>query len=317
MNENVIETKGLTVYYGPHRGIVDVDLEVRKGEIFGFLGPNGAGKTTTIRVLMDIIRPNLGKASIFGLDCQKDGVKLRERVGYLPGELSLPRNSTGRRYLKMVDSLRDKKADPAFLREICARLDLDTSRKIREYSSGNKQKLGLVSALMNKADLMVLDEPTIGLDPLMQQSVLELVLEAKEEGRTTFFCSHILSEVQTVCDRVGIIREGKLVQVERIDALTAQPFQRLKLRFDKMPAEDAFAIDGVKVLGRDGNAVTLEVRDNLPEVMRMAAYNEITDIETQPVTLEEVFMAYYGRNNRMNNRSKEQASAVQNGGNDV
>ena len=317
MNENVIETKGLTVYYGPHRGIVDVDLEVRKGEIFGFLGPNGAGKTTTIRVLMDIIRPNLGKASIFGLDCQKDGVKLRERVGYLPGELSLPRNSTGRRYLKMVDSLRDKKADPAFLREICARLDLDTSRKIREYSSGNKQKLGLVSALMNKADLMVLDEPTIGLDPLMQQSVLELVLEAKEEGRTTFFCSHILSEVQTVCDRVGIIREGKLVKVERIDALTAQPFLRLKLRFDKMPVEDAFAIDGVKVLGRDGNAVTLEVRDNLPEVMRMAAYNEITDIETQPVTLEEVFMAYYGRNNRMNNRSKEQASAVQNGGNDV
>jgi ABC-2 type transport system ATP-binding protein len=304
MSENVIETKGLTVYYGSHRGIVDVDLEVRKGEIFGVLGPNGAGKTTTLRVLMDIIRPSLGKASIFGLDCQKEGVKLRERVGYLPGELSLPRDATGRRYLKMVDSLRETKADPAFLRELCARLDLDTSRKIREYSSGNKQKLGLVAALMNKADLMVLDEPTIGLDPLMQQSVLELVLEAKEEGRTVFFCSHILSEVQTVCDRVGIIREGKLIKVERIDALTAQPFQRIKLRFDEMPEENAFSFEGVKILGRDGNAVLLEVRDNLPSVMRAAADYEVADIETQPVTLEEVFMAYYGRNNRNNRQTK-------------
>jgi ABC-2 type transport system ATP-binding protein len=304
MSENVIETKGLTVYYGSHRGIVDVDLEVRKGEIFGVLGPNGAGKTTTLRVLMDIIRPSLGKASIFGLDCQKEGVKLRERVGYLPGELSLPRDATGRRYLKMVDSLRETKADPAFLRELCARLDLDTSRKIREYSSGNKQKLGLVAALMNKADLMVLDEPTIGLDPLMQQSVLELVLEAKEEGRTVFFCSHILSEVQTVCDRVGIIREGKLIKVERIDALTAQPFQRIKLRFDEMPEENAFSFEGVKILGRDGNAVLLEVRDNLPSVMRTAADYEVADIETQPVTLEEVFMAYYGRNNRNNRQTK-------------
>lgn len=304
MSENVIETNGLTFYYGSHRGVIDLDLEVRKGEIFGFLGPNGAGKTTTIRVLMDIIRPSLGTASIFGLDCQKDGVKLRERVGYLPGELSLPRNATGRRYLKMVDSLRETNADPAFLRELCARLDLDTSRKIREYSSGNKQKLGLVAALMNKADLMVLDEPTIGLDPLMQQSVLELVLEAKDEGRTVFFCSHILSEVQAVCDRVGIIREGKLIKVERIDALTAQPFQRIKLRFDDMPEIEAFAFEGVKILGRDDNTISLEVRENLPSVMRTAADYEVADIETQPVTLEEVFMAYYGRNNRNNRQTK-------------
>jgi len=217
----------------------------------------------------------------------------------------------------MVDSLRDKKADPTLLREICARLDLDTSRKIREYSSGNKQKLGLVSALMNKADLMVLDEPTIGLDPLMQQSVLELVLEAKEEGRTIFFCSHILSEVQTVCDRVGIIREGKLIKVERIDALTAQPFQRLKLRFEEMPVEDAFSFEGVKVLGREDNAISLEIRQNLPEVMRVAANHGITDIESQPVTLEEVFLAYYGRNNRVKNGAKEQAPSTQNGDSNV
>jgi ABC-2 type transport system ATP-binding protein len=314
MSENVIETKDLTVYYGSHRGIIDVNLEVRKGEIFGFLGPNGAGKTTALRVLMDIIRPSAGQASIFGLDCQKEGVKLRERVGYLPGELSLPRNATGRRYLKMVDSLRTKKVDPAYLRELCARLDLDTSRKIREYSSGNKQKLGLVSALMNKAELMVLDEPSIGLDPLVQQTVLELVSEAQEEGRTIFFSSHILSEVQTVCDRVGIIREGRLVKVERIDALTAQPFQRLRLQFDTVPAEDAFAYDGVKEISRDGNMLTLEVWQHLPEVMRTAADLEVTDIETQPITLEEVFMAYYGRNNNKNALTRETVESEQIGG---
>lgn len=316
MSENVIEIKDLTVYYGSHRGIVDVDLEIRKGEIFGFLGPNGAGKTTTLRVLMDIIRPSTGQASIFGLDCQKEGVRLRERVGYLPGELSLPRNATGRRYLKIVDSLRTKKADPAYLREICARLDLDTSRKIREYSSGNKQKLGLVSALMNKADLMLLDEPTIGLDPLVQQTVLEMVMEAQEEGRTVFFSSHILSEVQTVCDRVGIIRDGKLVKVERIDALTAQPFHRLRLRFDQVPAEDAFAFEGVKEISRDGNTLILEVWQHLPEVMRSAANLSIADIETQPVTLEEVFMAYYGRNNKKNSLKLEPAQSGQDGGSD-
>lgn len=316
MSDNVIETRGLTVYYGSNRGIIEVDLDVTKGEVFGFLGPNGAGKTTTLRVLLDIIRPSRGKASIFGLDCQKDGVKVRERVGYLPGELSLPKNTSGRRYLKIVDSLRKHKADPVFLRELCARLDLDTSRKIREYSSGNKQKLGLVSAMMNKPDLLVLDEPTIGLDPLVQQSVLELVQEAQEEGRTIFFCSHILSEVQSVCDRVGIIREGRLIKVERVDALTAQPFHRMRLRFDHLPGEDTFAIEGVKELSRDGNMITLEVWQNLPAVMRAAAENEIVDIETQPVTLEEVFLAYYGRNNRHLNNTPESAQLEGNGGND-
>jgi ABC-2 type transport system ATP-binding protein len=217
----------------------------------------------------------------------------------------------------MVDSLRDKKADPSFLRELCARLDLDTSRKIREYSSGNKQKLGLVAALMNKADLMVLDEPTVGLDPLMQQSVLELVLEAKEEGRTIFFCSHILSEVQAVCDRVGIIREGKLIKVERIDALTAQPFQRLKLRFDESPAEGSFDFEGVEVIGTEVGAVTLEVRESLPLVLRTAADLNVTDIESQPVTLEEVFLAYYGRNGRRNNQVDQAEPSVQSGGDDV
>ncbi len=298
MENTVIETKGLTVYYGQHRGIVELDLNVKAGEIFGFLGPNGAGKTTTLRVLMDIIRPTQGQAMIFGMDCQTEGVTLRERVGYLPGELSLPRNMTGKRYLDMVDNLRSYHSDPAYRKELCNRLDLDTERRIRDYSSGNKQKLGLVSALMAKADLMVLDEPTIGLDPLIQQTVLELVQEAKAEGRTVFFCSHILSEVQAVCDRVGIIREGRMIKVESVSKLTAQPFHRLRLRFASIPEPETFQLEGVTELNRDGDTLFLEVAQNLATVMSTAASYEIIDIETQPVTLEEVFLAYYGRSNR-------------------
>ena len=298
MNEFAIETEALTVYYGKHRGIVDVDLQVRPGEVFGFLGPNGAGKTTTLRVLIDLIRPNRGRASVFGLDCQKEGVALRERIGYLPGELRLPSNMKGRQYLKMVDGLRSRPADPAYLDDLCQRLDLDTGRKIHDYSSGNKQKLGLVLAMMAKPDLLMLDEPTNGLDPLIQQVVLDLVGEARAEGRTVFFSSHILSEVQSVCDRVGIIREGKLIKVESVESLTAQPFHRLRLRFEHMPDEQAFVFEGVRELSRAEDSVYLEVTQNLPQVMRAAAAQDIVDIETQPVTLEEVFLTYYGRNNK-------------------
>jgi ABC-2 type transport system ATP-binding protein len=248
--------------------------------------------------LIDVIRPSRGRASVFGLDCQKDGVALRERIGYLPGELSLPRNMKGGQYLKIVDGLRGRPADPTYLNELCERLDLDTSRKIRDYSAGNKQKLGLVVAMMNKPDLLMLDEPTNGLDPLIQQVVLELVNEAREEGRSVFFSSHILSEVQSVCDQVGIIRDGKLIKVERVDSLMAQPFHRLRLRFGNMPEEFDFALEGVREISRADDSVYLEVTENLPQVMRTAAAMDIVEIETQPVTLEEVFLAYYGRNNR-------------------
>ena len=255
MSTYAIETEELTVFYGKHRGVVDVDMQVQPGEIFGFLGPNGAGKTTTLRVLIDVIRPSRGRAKVFGLDCQKEGVALRDRIGYLPGELSLPRNMKGKQYLKTVDSLRNRSADPAYLNELCQRLDLDTNRKIRDYSSGNKQKLGLVAALMGKPDLLMLDEPAIGLDPLIQQVVLELVEEARDEGRTVFFSSNILSEVQSVCDRVGIIRDGKLVKVESVDTLMAQPFHRLRIRFDTMPDANAFFFDGVRELSRAEDSV--------------------------------------------------------------
>jgi ABC-2 type transport system ATP-binding protein len=296
MSENVIATRGLTVYYGRHRGIADLELAVREGEVYGFLGPNGAGKTTTQRVLMDIIRPTAGQATIFGLDCQEEGVQIRERVGYLPGELQLPGGMRGRSFLETMASIRGDR-DSAYRDELCERLDLDTGRRIREYSRGNKQKLGLVAALMHKPALLILDEPTSGLDPLMQQTVLEMVRETRQEGRTVFFSSHILSEVQAVCDRVGIIREGKLVAVERVDDLIRQQFRRLRFTFAETPAGDAFAFPGVAELNRIDHNVTLEIRENLQPVMERAVQYGILDIEAQPVTLEEIFLAYYGREN--------------------
>ncbi len=297
MSDSVIQTDGLTVFYGKHRGIINLDLDVKKGEVFGFLGPNGAGKTTAIRVLLDIIRPTKGSASIFGMDCQKDSLAIRQRLSYVPGELFLPDTMRGRQYLDMVNSLRSKPADKKYIDELCERLDLDRSRRIKNYSKGNKQKLGLVGSLMNKPDLLILDEPTSGLDPLVQQTVLSLVKEAKEEGRTVFFSSHILSEAQAVADRVGIIREGRIAAVERVDTLTEQSFRRIKFRFEQMPAKDVFDIDGVKELTRMDDAILLEVRDNMPAVMTAASEYQILDIETPPVSLEEIFLTYYGEAN--------------------
>ncbi len=297
MNEIVIETKGLTVYYGRHRGIEDLDMEVRRGEVYGFLGPNGAGKTTTQRVLLDIIRPTRGMAALFGLDCQRDGVQVRERVSYLPGELSLYPTMSGQNFLRMIGRLRGNRVEKKYRTELCERLDLDPSRRMREYSRGNKQKVGLVAAFMNKPDLLILDEPTSGLDPLVQQTVLELVREARDDGRTVFFSSHILSEVQEVCDRVGIIREGRLVKTERVETLTKQQFKRLRLSFAQIPPVGAFDFDGVTETARNEQEIMLEVRQNLNEVLQTAVTYNVTDMDMPPVTLEEIFLAYYGGGN--------------------
>jgi ABC-2 type transport system ATP-binding protein len=297
MTDYVIETNALSVYYGRHRGILDVDLRVEKGEVFGFLGPNGAGKTTTQRVLMDIIRPTAGEARIFGKDCQKEGVAVRERVGYLPGELSLYDNMTARRFFKMYHSLQKTNTDPNYWRTLTDRLDLDTSRKMRQYSRGNKQKVGVVAAFMNKPDLLILDEPTTGLDPLVQQTVMELVREASAAGATVFFSSHILPEVQAVCDRVGIIRDGQLVTTERVEDLTRQHFKRIRFSFATMPQADAFTQLEVRETARDEQSITLEIYERLDRVMETAVPFGIIDIETIPVSLEEIFLAFYGKGN--------------------
>lgn len=295
MPHNVIETHGLTVFYGRHRGIMDVGLAIREGEVFGFLGPNGAGKTTTMRVLLDIIRPTRGEATIFGMNCQREGVEARKHVGYIPGELSFYGSLTGRGFLAMICRLRGDGTDPSYRREICDRLQFNPSRRIREYSSGNRRKLGVVMAFMHRPDLLILDEPTLGLDPLVAQTVLQMVQEARQEGRTVFFSSHILSEVQSVCDRVGIIREGRLVEVAEVEALTTQPFHRLRLVLREEAPEHAFSYPGVTEKGRIDQAIQLEVRENLEAVLEEALSYGVVDIETHPVTLEEVFLAYYGQ----------------------
>ena len=301
MTENVIETKGLTVYYGRHRGILDVDLAVQKGEVFGFLGPNGAGKTTTQRVLLDVIRPTRGEARMFGLDCQKQGVEARQRVSYLPGELSLYANLKASQFFDMVNSMRGNNGNKQYRDELCDRLDLDVSRRIKQYSRGNKQKVGIVVAFMNKPELLILDEPTGGLDPLVQQTVMDLVREAKEAGSTIFFSSHILPEVQAVCDRVGIIREGELVATERVQDLTTQQFKRIRLSLANTPPADAFTHNGVKEIARVDNEVTLEIVEHLDQVMETAVSFGIQDIETIPVSLEEIFLTYYGKGKGGNN----------------
>lgn len=306
MSDDVIRTEQLSVYYGQRRGVEGVDLHVEQGEVFGFLGPNGAGKTTILRVLLDIIRPNRGRATIFGLDCQKDGVQIRQRIGYVPGELALPPHQKGRDYLNMLDAVRQRSSDPDYRRKLCSRLDLDLSRPIRQYSRGNKQKLALVAAFMHKPDLLILDEPTGGLDPLIQQAVLDTVREARSESRTTFFSSHILPEVQAVADRVGIIRNGRLIAIERISELLHRRIVRLHVHLQKpLPISSFEALEGIKLLHHTEQEMRIEISKNLPQLMQILAEKEIRDIQTENISLDELFLAYYGRiNNNADNEDE-------------
>ena len=226
----VIHTEQLTKSYGPHRGITELDLEVQEGEIFGFLGPNGAGKTTTMRVLLDLIRPTAGRAEVFGIETTADPVAIHRRVGYLPGEFDLYDRLTGAQTIAYFGNLRGG-VDKAYVAELVERLELDPSRRFKEYSKGNKQKIGLIVALQHRPDLLILDEPTAGLDPLMQQTFFGLVEEARRDGRTVFLSSHIIDEVDRTCDRVAIIREGRLVQVDRIEAIRELAFHHVELTF--------------------------------------------------------------------------------------
>ena len=296
--EIIIQTNNLSVYYGAHRGVKDLNLSVQKGEVFGFLGPNGAGKTTTLRAILDIIHPTRGSATLFGLDSQKDGVAIREHLSYLPGELSLYPSMKASYFLDLLGSLQKNKLDKLYLKRLLELLNLDASRKMKEYSHGNKQKIGVVAAFMGKKDLIILDEPTIGLDPLVQHTVLELVQEAKKEGHTVFISSHNLKEVQTVCDRVGIIQNGELIKTEKVETLINQQLKRLGIHFRKEPPFDAFAIEGVKEISRDGNLVLFEVSQDLDKLMEKAAPYGIKDIETKTVSLEEIFLAFYSPQNK-------------------
>src|ERR1700675_2475306 len=256
---DVIKTERLTKSYGEHRGVIELDLEVAQGEIFGFLGPNGAGKTTTMRVLLDLIRPTSGRAEVFGIETTTDPVAIHRRVGYLPGEFDLYDRLTGGQTIAYFGTLRGG-IDGAYVAALIERLELDPSRRFKEYSRGNKQKVGLIVALQHKPDLLILDEPTAGLDPLVQQTFYALVREAQAAGRTIFLSSHRIEEVDRTCDRVAIIREGRLVQVDSIEAIRRLAFHHVELTFGSPVAAALFeAIPGVQDVQVTDDKVSMRV----------------------------------------------------------
>ena len=290
----IIRTERLTKSYGSHRGIVDVDLEIEAGEVFGFLGPNGAGKTTTIRVLLDLIRPTSGRAFVFDIETTADPVSIHRRIGYVPGEFALYDRLTGGQTIQYFGNLRGG-VDAAYQAALIERFDLDPSRKFKEYSKGNKQKVGLVIALQHRPELLMLDEPTSGLDPLVQQSFYSLVREAQAEGRTVFLSSHILSEVERTCDRVAIIRDGILVKVDSVEGLRDLAHHEVELRFaDGVPAEAFAGLPGVSDVKVEDHVLRMRVSGPITPVVQAAAQYELLDFVSREPTLEETFLAQYG-----------------------
>jgi ABC-2 type transport system ATP-binding protein len=295
MEPLALVTRALSKSYGDVQALRGVDLEVRRGEIFGFLGPNGSGKTTTIRCLLDLIRPSGGSVRVLGLDPQAEPVAVRARVGYLPGELRLDDNLTADGVLRYFNRLRGGRADPGFIRRLADRLGLDLHTPIKNFSKGNKQKVGVVQALMHRPELLLLDEPTSGLDPLVQQEVLRLIGEARAAGATVFFSSHVLSEVQEVAERVAILRRGVVVEVAETAALINRALRRVRVRF-RQPLDTLVLshLPGVKLLGRDDRGgVLLQVTGEMDGLIKALAAYPVSDFETERPSLEEVFLAYY------------------------
>lgn len=291
----VIQIEQLTKSYGSHRGIIDIDLEVEESEAFGFLGPNGAGKTTTIRTLLDHIRPTSGRARIFGIETTVDPVAIHRRIGYLPGEFTLYDKLTGGQTLDYFANLRGG-IDRLYQADLIARLDVDPSRKFREYSKGNKQKIGLIIALQHRPDLLLLDEPTSGLDPLIQQVFYAVIREAKEEGRTVFLSSHILSEVEKTCDRVAIIRDGRLARVDRTETLRDLAHHQVELVFtNDVPVEEFSSLPGVSDVVAEDHVLRMRVSGSITPIVRAAARYDLADFVSREPSLEEIFLAEYGR----------------------
>lgn len=292
----MIELKGLTKYYSDTTGIEDVDLKVNKGEIFGFLGPNGAGKTTTIRLLLDLLRPTEGRAFINGYDCNRESNKVKEEVEYLPGTFTPYNFLTGKEYIKFMGEFYDKDKVKRGL-EMAEFLELDITRKTSEYSTGMKQKLGLIQSLMADSPLNIMDEPTSGLDPMIQQKFYKLLEEEKNSGDTVFLSSHILPEVERICDRVGIIREGKLVEVNSVENLKSKRFKIVETAYESTPEDDFFDREGLEVVETDKKGIKLRISSNLDENLHHLTSLPLVDFDAYDPPLEEVFLSYYGDDN--------------------
>ena len=295
----ILETHDLTKVYptadGPFKAVDQLNLSVNQGEIFGYLGPNGAGKTTTIRMLLDLIRPTAGRASLLGMDAQADSLAIKRRIGFLPAELALWKSQKSIEVVKYVGRIRGG-VDMHYVYELAERLQFDLQKRVKAYSTGNKRKLGLILAMMNKPDLLMLDEPTSGLDPLMQQTFNQMMLEVKNEGRTVFLSSHMLSEVQAICERVGVLRSGRLVAVERVDALTHASFKWVKVRFDQIHniGVSLQRVPGVSDVSTDEDGrVSLRLTGDFDPLLRAMSDHYVVDLDVEDPSLEEIFLAYY------------------------
>ena len=289
----VISVAGLTKRYGGARGVSDLSFDVAPGEALGFLGPNGAGKTTTIRLLLDFIRPTAGAVRVFGMDPRKEGVRVHRRLGYLPGELALYERMTVEAYLRAFAALRGD-VSWASVTGLTDRLGLGLDKRIHDLSHGHKQKVGLVQAFMHRPELLILDEPTQGLDPLVQQTFYALVEEERERGATIFLSSHVMPEVERLCDRVGIIREGQLVTVTDIGELRARALRRIEFHFEEpVPAAAFRSLPGVTSVSVHGDSVLLSVEGSVDAVVKEAARHRLVSLETREPSLEEAFLSFY------------------------
>jgi ABC-2 type transport system ATP-binding protein len=290
--ETVVETHELTKRFGGTVALDALTLTVERGEVFGFLGPNGAGKTTTVRLLLGIIRATSGTVRLFDQDAWRDAVAIHRRIAYVPGEIALWPQLTGGEILAFLGALRGG-VDDTYRDELCQRFDFDPSKKSRAYSKGNRQKVALIAALMTRADFLILDEPTSGLDPLMELAFRQSVADATERGQTIFLSSHILSEVEALCRRVGILRAGKLIDVGTLDELRHLRARRVELRFDGS-APDLGRVPGVTVVGHDDGVVRADVRGSMGPLIHALSGADVVSMDSREPTLEEIFLSHYG-----------------------
>ena len=292
--DSVIHLDHLTKHYGEVVGIQELSLDVDSGEVFGLLGPNGAGKTTTIRLMMDFIRPTSGQVTVFGKTPSNDGIEIRKRIGYLPGDFVTYNYMTGAAVVEYFTNLRGSK--PIKFDTLCERFNLDPTRKIAELSKGNRQKVGLVQAFMNDPSLLILDEPTSGLDPLLQHEFQELLREEKEQGKTIFLSSHVMSEVEATCDRVCIIREGELIKIGTIEDLTGLSMWTVNISFVENVENDIFnGLAGVAVNDSSERSFLLSVSGDgaMDSVIKAASKHPVSTFESEHASLEDAFLQYY------------------------
>lgn len=283
----------LTKTYGRARGVNDINLTVQSGEIFGFLGPNGAGKSTTINTILDLLRPDTGSIKLFGLDNRRDGLKIRRRIGYLAGDMETDPTLTGQQYLDFVKHSYGG-VDDKYVKQLTERLSCDLKRRIRHLSRGNRQKIGLVAALMHQPDLLILDEPTSGLDPLIQNQFNQILKEHQQAGKTTFMSSHVLSEVQETCDRVGFIKDGKLIKVELMEKLMAQASRKVSVLFDSSAPDSRLkTLPGVSNFQVNGQRRSFDFNGDYNLLLRVLSYKTLKDVQIAEPDLEELFMSYY------------------------